>query len=315
VSDNLITRTRKRYKGTPYHHAGLWAEIVKRKAARLRCHPATVGGRWPGKSVFLPQDRLEEIYIEMGSRNFNAQMLMNPTPSDTALFQLKYIQNNFWKPVATGLNIYLFVDPNNLKTDMLENRKRANKADYCSMWVLGLGADRGYYTLQMERDKFLKNQRIDKVFELVDEWNPICTFYFSGGENSDVDDIRDRQRRENFRFPIEAVPNSTNKHVLIPELEGVFSTRKFWLPEKQIRTDWQGNKVDLVQQFIYDEFVTYPFGAHDDSLDALSMIKHPKVRTELRFPTRGESTDRNPGSREERDDGRYEEYDVLGSGL
>jgi len=326
AATNLIYTCRKRYYGTTYHHAALYAEIVSRKVASARKFPATEGGRWPGKSVFIPQQRLIEIYQEMGSKNFNAQMLMDPTPSDTAMFRMEFIKDNFWKPVRDNLNIYILVDPANLKRGETRSQKKAmGKADYTGMWVLGLGSDRNYYVLEIVRDKLTKNEKLAKIFELADKYEPLMVYWYGGAENSDVSDIRTKQSLENFRFPISEVSNAQSiRKELIPETEGIWQSRRVFLPETQPYRDWQGNMVDLVQVFINDEFLKYPFCIHEDMLSAFCMVKHKDVREDrsdkadafprLRFPNRGEVNTRGYKDPKKNQDS-YEGYDVLEDGL
>jgi len=308
-SDSDIVKTRISMAGTHWHQADTYKEIVKRGFLKERKYAATVGGKWPGKSVFLPQEVLQEKYKAMGSRTFNAQMLLDPTPQDTALLQMAYIKDNFWTPDKRNLNVYLLADPANLKDS--QTKKAQRKADYTVMWVLGLGSDKNYYVLDVIRDKMTKNVKINNAFDLAEKWEPIMTYWFGGAENSDVSDVLTRQREINHRFPITEVPNSISKHELINAMEGIISSRRLFLPHKVMWTDWQGNRVDLIQQFIYDEFLTYPFCTHDDMLDALSMIKHPKV--DLRFPDRNGPAVRDyREAPEEKDENTW---DVLNRGL
>jgi hypothetical protein len=49
-----------------------------------------------------------------------------------------------------------------------------------------------------------------------------------------------------------------------------------------IRTNFEGVQEDLVQIFIRQEYLPFPYSANDDLLDALSRITDPKV--DIRSP-------------------------------
>ena len=327
---NLIYECRKRYYGTYYHHAGLYKEMIRRGLVKERKFHCTVDNIWPGTKerppipVFLSLKKLQAIAVEMGTKNFNAQMRMDPTPSDTAMFRQEMLQ--FWKPMRENLNIYILVDPANLKRGETRSQKKAmGKADYTGMWVLGLGSDRNYYVLEIVRDKLTKNEKLAKIFELADKYEPLMVYWYGGAENSDVSDIRTKQTLENFRFPISEVSNAQSiRKELIPDTEGIWQSRRVFLPDTQPYRDWQGNMVDLVQVFINDEFLKYPFCIHEDMLSAFCMVKHKDVREDrsdkadafprLRFPNRGEVNTRGYKDPKKNQDS-YEGYDVLEDGL
>jgi len=48
-------------------------------------------------------------------------------------------------------------------------------------------------------------------------------------------------------------------------------------PETLLYKDYEGRTVDLVQAFIKDEFVPFPFSINDDMLDGISRIKDLRV--------------------------------------
>ncbi len=301
-NDSPIIRTKIRMAGTRWHQADTYAEILKRGFLKERRHPCTEGGKWPGRSIFLPADILEDKYRAMGSRTFNAQMLLNPTPADSAMFKIKSMQ--YWyADNFRNLNVYIIVDPSNHKAKK-DGRKRG---DYTCMWVIGMGPDRNYYILDCVRDKLNQRQRIDTLFELHEKYRPIRVGWEGGAMSTEVEAIEYAMNEVNYRFDIVEIPNKISKHDRIANLEGDFMAKKFFFPRSIWKMDWQGNKVDLIQAFIYDEFTTYPFCSHDDMLDALSFIKHPELAA--KFPGKMSSAGASRG--DDVDFGTAETYDAL----
>ena len=283
VADSDTVTTVKRYVGTWYHHASLYREILNRGLVKPRIYPCTRGGKWPdGETVFLPMSQLKAKYQEMGSRAFNTQMLLDPTPPSDSMFKLSMVRARHNVPNAAGLNVYIFADP----AKWTSKNKEKNRGDYVAIWVLGLGADRRYYVLDMVRERMSKTRKKTVLFGLVDQWNPIMTFWEGGAQNTDVEDFREHMNYVKFHFEIEELSN-LDKHKLIPELLNEFEANRIMLPETTIiKRDERGENVDLVDYFINQELISYPFAPYDDLLNALALMKHPGVREfGLQFPT------------------------------
>lgn len=56
---------------------------------------------------------------------------------------------------------------------------------------------------------------------------------------------------------------------LIPDCEN----GSFYLPDQCIQENYEGRTEDLTKMFIYDEYLAFPVGVHDDLLDCISRIK------------------------------------------
>jgi len=48
--------------------------------------------------------------------------------------------------------------------------------------------------------------------------------------------------------------------------------------------NWEGTREDILSSWVRDEFLAYPFCAHDDGLDSLSRIADYTIGIELAFP-------------------------------
>ena len=88
----------------------------------------------------------------------------------------------------------------------------------------------------------------------------------------DVDTMREAMNYRNYRFVITEVGGSMSKIDRILRLQSYFYDGRIWLPEQLIRANYEGKSVDLIEEFIHQEYLTFPVGMHDDMLDSLSRL-------------------------------------------
>lgn len=269
LSRNLAARGgRTRYIGTRYHFGDLYKTIMDREAAIPRIHPATHNGAVDGVPVYLTQAELDKKRREMGPYTFSSQMLQNPTADDVQGFKREWIQT--WNPADSGtdhLNLYILCDP-------ASEKKR--HSDYTVFMVIGLGPDGNYYIVDMVRDRLSLTEKADWLFRLRQRYShtrPVMAVgYEQYGLQSDVAHYEDRMRREGYRFQITKLGGRMGKADRIRRLVPLFEQGRVYLPEELWRTNYEGRRVDLVRQFIEDEFVAFPVSSHDDMLDCLARI-------------------------------------------
>jgi predicted phage terminase large subunit-like protein len=140
------------------------------------------------------------------------------------------------------------------------------------MWVIGLGSDSNYYVLDMVRDRLNLTERADAVFRLHRKWKPMQVRYEQYGMMADIQHIKDRQNRENYRFDIVPVGGQTPKNDRIKRLVPLFEQGKVYFPVTLHYTDYEKKPRDLVHDFIEEEFVAFPVSLHDDMLDSLARM-------------------------------------------
>lgn len=254
---------RCRYAGTRYHFNDTYSEIIRRGSAPLRIHAATEDGTMDGTPVLLTVEELRIKRRDQGPFTFSAQQLLNPIADDTQGFNSNWIQYYDQKDDAPSFNKYILVDPAN---------EKKKSSDYTSMVVIGLGLDENYYVLDAIRDRLNLTERADALFSLHKRWKPMRVGYERYGIMSDIQHIKDRQSRENYRFDIVELGGKLSKVDRIRRLIPVFETGRVYFPESIYRTDYEGKVVELVQTFIEQEYKAFPVGLHDDMLDAIARI-------------------------------------------
>ncbi|HEV3115300.1 MAG TPA: terminase family protein [Candidatus Binataceae bacterium] len=174
-------------------------------------------------------------------------------------------------PAYRAMNKLMLVDPANSKS---------HSADYTSIWVLGLAADRNFYVLDMVRDRLSLTERGDAVLGLHRKWQfargRSIVAYEDYGLQADIAYLNDRMARENYRFAIKEVGGRLSKADRIARLVALFEQGRILLPLALHRTNTDGVEEDLVRIFMEEEYANYLVGGggcrHDDMLDALSRL-------------------------------------------
>jgi phage terminase large subunit-like protein len=253
--------SRRRYIGTRYHANDLYRTIIDRKAATPRLYPATIDGTPTGKPVFLSAKELETQRQNMGPYTFAAQMLLNPLADDTQGFKREWLRFYGDSLKAEKFNKYVIVDP--------ASEKKAT-SDYTAIAVIGLGPDENYYLLELVRDRLNLTERADRVLALHQKWKPIRVGYERYGMQADIEYLKERQERENYRFDVRELGGRMPKNDRIRRLVPLFETGRFYLPEETSRSAWcvdyEGRRFNVVSALINDEFCDFPIATHDDML-------------------------------------------------
>lgn len=276
LSTNLGTNGGwERYIGTRYHLFDSYAEMMRRGTVKPRIYPATKDGTDNGEPVLLTVDELAKKRQDQGPYTFAMQMLQNPLADRAQGFREEWLR--YWSINSlSGLNVMMVVDPASGRNrergrDPASGQKRSRN-DYTSIWVIGLGGDGNFYVVDMVRDRLNLTERANVIFDLHRKYRPTLVGYEQYGLQADIEHIKDRQERENYRFKIEELGGRMAKEDRIRRLVPHFEQGRVYLPNSLIRRDWEGRAVDLVRTFLEEEYLAFPVLAHDDMLDSLSRI-------------------------------------------
>jgi len=250
---------RRRFAGTRYHYNDSYRTLIERGTVIPRIYPATKDGKVEGEPVFLTREELAKKRADQGPYVYACQMLLDPKADETQGFKEEWLR---YASVETrGQNLVILVDPASAKK---------KTSDYTSAWCLGLGPDRNVYVHDMVRDRLSLTQRADMLMNWHRRWQPMAVGYEQYGMMADIEHIKDRQDRENYRFPITSVGGAMPKLDRIRRLIPWFEKGRIFLPPKLDKTNYEGVTVDLVKAFVNEEYLAFPVAAHDDMLDALA---------------------------------------------
>jgi len=279
--------------GTFYHYADTYTVLIRRGAAKPRIYPATKDGTVTGEPVLWTRERLAEKVRDMGPYVSSCQLFLKPVMEGDEVFKLEWLQ--YWSPRSDSywknMNRYILVDPANAKQ---------KNSDYTVMWVYGLASDRNYYTIDFIRDKMSMFERSRCLFKLHQQYHPINVGYEKYGMQTDIDYIKDQMTRNQYRFNITPLGGIKSKEDRIKRLQPIMQDGRFYMPERLFHTNYEHESRDLVQDFINDEYLQFPYMTHDDMLDCASRIFDEDLNT---FFPNGGSEDYLPGDEEEEDTG------------
>lgn len=262
--------TKTRYVGTRYSLMDTYRVILDRNAAIPRIHGPTIDGTKeirPDNCALMPYERLSELQRETKGKTFQCQMFQDPLADESIRFQMEWIR--FWKADnLANLNIYMFVDP---------ATKKKKKSDYTTLWVVGIGPDDNWYVIDGLRDRLGLTERADALFSLHKQYRPLGVGYEEYGMQADIEHMKDRMERENYRFDITALGGKLSKEDRIGELEPLFRNGRLYFPEHLFRQTADGPVVDMVRVFLDEEYSMYPNVTHEDMLDCLARIRDPNM--------------------------------------
>jgi predicted phage terminase large subunit-like protein len=214
-------------------------------------HPARIGEIEVGK-----------LKDDLGPYGFAHQYQQQAAPQGGGVFKYEWIQ--YYDSVDQyKLNKYIFVDPANSKT---------KDSDFTAIVVIGVGQDKNIYILDMIRDRLDVKGREDIIFELHKKYSPMMVYYEKYGMQCDSDWIKHAMTYRNYRFAITEVGGILDKISRIRRLEAYFCRGQIWMPRSLYKVNYMDKPIDVVQDFTIHEYLKFPFGLHDDMLDAMSRL-------------------------------------------
>jgi hypothetical protein len=298
LSDNLGARgpdgdSRAWHIGTRYTFADTYNDIMERVALKPRLYAATHDGTMDGRPVFLPQQVWDKKKRTQGSAILAAQMLQNPAAGNEAMFRKEWLRFMDVRPAT--LNVYILCDP-------ASSRKKGS--DRTAIAVIGIDAgdnkwllDGYHHRMQLaERYNVIKGLR--KVWTSMPGVQVVRVGYERYGMTSDLEYLDEAMRRDKDIFEIVELAwpreGPGSKIDRVQRLEPDFRSGRFYLAahvdqetkaQRQVREAGQGfrvftptrrrdeeGQVYSLNKTLLDEFLVFPFGAHDDFMDACSRI-------------------------------------------
>jgi len=215
--------------------------------------------------VLFSQEHLDKEEQLQGQTSFGVQMLCDPNAGAMAGFKPEYLR--YYTGSTTNIvrhsNIIITVDPAS------DKKKGSSKT---AMVVWALGRDKNYFVVDMVVDRLNLHQRTEILFELVAQWEPQQVRYEKYSMQSDIEHIQYVQNQRGFYFHIEKVGGSLSKDDRIARLIPLFATGRIYLPQRLQYLNAEGEIVDLIQDFIKEEYSHFPNTMQKDCLDSMSRI-------------------------------------------
>lgn len=248
-----------------------------------------------GTTVLYTKEYISNKKNTMHGFVFASQMMCDPQESNAFKFSEEWLrrrcdQQNVWEN-RENYNWMIIVDPANSK---------GKHSDFTSMVVVGAGSDRNYYIADGVRDKLNLTERVDKIFGLVERWEvngrPPIVVWEQSGLLSDMEILRKEMSDRNYFFSLKAATTKPRlfadqrmsgvplKEARIQATEPLFSKDRIILATEVIQYNYLGQRENIMQSFIDNEYLPYPFVDHDDFFDALSRIADAETGPLLVFP-------------------------------
>lgn len=298
LSDNLGARgasgdMRAWHVGTRYSFADTYADIIEKNALKVRLYPATDTGLPDGKPVFLTDAAWADKRLKQGPATIACQQLMNPAAGNEAMFRKEWLSFIDIRPAT--LNVYIMCDP-------AHSKKKGS--DNTAMAVIGVDAGSNKYLLDGYRHKMGLKERWEAMAGLRKVWlaqpgvQMVKVGYERYGMQADLEYFEEQMLRTKDAFEISELnwvsEGGQSKDDRVQRLQPDFQSRKFFLAavsegetanQKRIkaqgqgfrvftpvkRRDHEGNVYSLNKGFL-EEYLTYPFSAKKDLIDAASRL-------------------------------------------
>lgn len=253
---------RRRWIGTRYHANDTYGTLIRRGTVMPRIHAATDDGTFEGAPVLWDADTLARKRRDMGPYVAACQLMQNPMVDTAHGFKREWLRT-YSDRTAGGMNVYVLVDP-------ASEKKKGS--DRTAMAVIGLGQDQNYYLLDLVYDRLNLTERTRELFKLHRRWKPLAVGYEKYGQQADIEHIRYVQERENYRFEIVPLGGQMSKPDRIKRMIPALEQGRWYIPGPVHRVNYEGQSVDVIEQWLCEEYDNFPVAAHDDALDAMSRI-------------------------------------------
>jgi len=235
---------------TPWHSDDVNARLKKNGAYELfrRAIDADFTPVWPEK---WPEERLRARLAEIGTASFARGYRLVPIAEDETPIHPAWIR--FWNDDAEYDSLLLSVDP---------AVSVSAKADRSALVLLGRTAGAGAPQIRVVACAARRVAAPDLV-QLIDQFdrqhNPGVILFETNAAFKGIKDILTRDAR--FGAKLKGVTQSADKGSRVAAFSVAVESGAF-------RLKGDAGATDVSQRELFDEMTTFPFGEHDDLLDA-----------------------------------------------
>jgi predicted phage terminase large subunit-like protein len=222
----------------------------------------------------LTQKRLDSIKSKQGSAHFSKQYQNEPLDDETATFKHKDFHRKKWEEVKDiPMNWCLAVDPS----------EKGEYSDYAAFVLMGMDGLRNLYIRHITRRKLTYSEIINETFRLYSEFQPrriVIETVFQ--QKTIMHEMVNEQKRRGTWLPIEEIKKrDKSKEERIKALA----------PFYEFGHIYHISECPQLDEYEY-ELLKFPYGKHDDVIDAacttLDFLSPPNLRVHQRKDTDGD---------------------------
>ena len=247
----------KRMIGTIYHYGDLYSKMKKTGLYTVREYPAEDEF---GNPLYLTREELDKKRKEMGQYVYSSQMLLKPVADENKKFKLEWL--SYFEKQPRG-NYYIICDPAGSKD---------KRSDFSVFWVMCVDALRNRFFVDCVRDKMGLKEKWTALKMLNEKWKPLNTGYEKYWMQSDIEYFKEKMVEESFFFPIEPLRGGAGgkSKGRVDSLMPLFEEKKIHLPKYMPYRQLDGKVIDIIQTFISEEYLEFPYCTHDDMIDCMA---------------------------------------------
>ena len=309
LSDNLGARgenalLRSWHVGTRYSFADTYQVIIDRGALKVRIYAATHNGLMDGIPVFLSPAAWVDKKLKQSDAVIACQQLQNPAAGTQAMFSKDWLKFIDVRPAT--LNVYIMCDPANSK------KKESDNTAFAVVGVDAAGNRYlldGFRHKMGLKERWEALRGLRRVWMRQPGVQMVKCGYERYGMQSDLEYFEQEMIRDKEAFEIIELSwtsdGTKSKDDRVQRLQPWFKSGRFYLAmvcqrrdeagnmvpyetanQKKVREggqafrifqpvrarDHEGNVYSLNRGFL-DEYLTYPFSAKKDLIDAVSRIE------------------------------------------
>jgi predicted phage terminase large subunit-like protein len=209
---------------------------------------ATNGQGW----IYGPGGKLEDL----GSISFSSQML-NVIDDEDTVFDIRKIEIFVDPPPRGRVNYFM-------ASDLAISLKKT--ADETVHIVVGVDSERNLWVLDMFNGKVKPGESLDELFKLHKKWNPVkYGLEVVSFQKSMQYAIEEKQATDDYFFKVHELSSGEQKYERIIGLQPLVELGKIHVARHL--TFQSKDKENIIEQF-----ANFPYGTHDDIIDALAYI-------------------------------------------
>lgn len=203
---------------------------------------------WPEQ---YPVERLEQIKLAVGPRDWSALYQQRPSPETGDYFKAEWIKTVDVLPERRNLSIYGASD----------YAVTSDGGDFTVHVIIGIDPDDRVYLLDLWRGQASSDAWVEAFCDLVQKWRPIGWAEETGQIKSGVGPFLTRRMIERKAYVYrEAFPTRGDKAVRAQSIRGRIAMNGLHiLRDAPFRTD------------LINEMMSFPVAVHDDQVDALGL--------------------------------------------